>query len=243
MREPLFSPTAVRALERRGLRDHVYDQVLDVLLGPHVEPGSRLSIDAMARELGVSPTPVREALVQLERTGLVTRVAHKGYRVAPPLADEHLDALFDARAVLEGGAAHLAAAHADVLVPQLEQALEEHAATSAKVRAGSARGDLPVNLIRDYFAADWAFHHVIFESTGNPFLLDMSEAISTRVHRMRQTVSTRHSDADQALVEHRAIIDAFGVGPDTAESAMRDHIEKVRERSRHDAETGRSDLS
>jgi DNA-binding FadR family transcriptional regulator len=64
----------------------------------------------------------------------------------------------------------------------------------------------------------------------------MSEAISTRVHRMRQTVHTGVSDADDAIVEHRAIIDAIGRGPDAAGSAMREHIEKVRERSRHDSE-------
>jgi DNA-binding GntR family transcriptional regulator len=236
MTDPLFPLTAVESLERRGLRDHVYDRVLDVLLGPTVEPGTRLSIDAVARELGVSPTPVREALVQLERTGLVTRVANKGYRIAPPLADEQLDALFDARSVLEGGAAHLAAAHSETLVPLLESALERHSQTADAVRRAAATGDLPVDLIRAYFADDWNFHHVIFEATRNPFLLDMSEAISTRVHRMRQTVHSGVTDAGDAIAEHRAIIDAFGRGPEEAAGAMRDHIERVRERSRHDSE-------
>ncbi|MCU1529367.1 MAG: GntR family transcriptional regulator [Frondihabitans sp.] len=236
MSDPLFSATAVRSLERRGLRDHVYDRVLDVLLGPTVEPGTRLSIDAVARELGVSPTPVREALVQLERTGLVTRIANKGYRVAPPLAAEQLDALFDARSVLEGGATQLAAAHPEALVPLLSAALERHARTAEEVDDAALRGELPVELIRRYFADDWNFHHVIFEASHNPFLLDMSEAISTRVHRMRQTIHTGVSDADDAIVEHRAIIDAIGLGPESAAEAMRAHIEKVRERSRHDSE-------
>ncbi|AMM21583.1 GntR family transcriptional regulator [Frondihabitans sp. PAMC 28766] len=235
MSDPLFPLAAVRSIERRGLRDHVYDRVLDVLLGPDVEPGARLSIDSIARELGVSPTPVREALVQLERTGLVTRVANKGYRVSPPLAAEQLDALFDARALLEGGATELAAAHASALVPRLEKALARHAETAAAVDEAVARGDLPVELLRTYFADDWNFHHVIFESTGNPFLVDMSEAISTRVHRMRQTLKTGISDADDAIVEHRAIIDALGVGPAAAADAMRSHIENVRERSRLDS--------
>ncbi|ARC58310.1 putative HTH-type transcriptional regulator [Frondihabitans sp. 762G35] len=236
MTDPLFPVAAVQSLERRGLRDHVYDRVLDVLLGPSVEPGTRLSIDAVARELGVSPTPVREALVQLERTGLVTRVANKGYRVAPPLVAEHLDALFDARAVLEGGAAELAARHADSLLPLLEEALERHTRTAERVKEAARTGELPLELIREYFADDWNFHHVIFESTGNPFLLDMSDSISTRVHRMRQTVHTGATDAGDAVTEHRAIMRAFAVGPQTAGQAMRDHIERVRERSRHDSE-------
>lgn len=236
MSDLLFPPTAVDSLERRGLRDHVYDRVLDVLLGPGVEPGTRLSIDAVARELGVSPTPVREALIELERTGLVTRVANKGYRVAPPLAAEQLEALFDARSILEGGAARLAAAHADALVPKLRAALERHERIAEELRRAPGGGDASVDRIREYFAVDWHFHHVVFEGSENPFLLDMSEAISTRVHRMRQTVRTGVHDADQAIAEHRSIIDAFSSGPDAAEAAMRDHVERVRERSRQDSE-------
>ncbi|NQX05134.1 GntR family transcriptional regulator [Rathayibacter sp. VKM Ac-2856] len=233
MTDPVFRLTGAESIERRGLRDHVYERVLDVLLGSDIEPGMRLSIDAVARELGVSPTPVREALVQLERTGLVTRVANKGYRVAPPLADDQLDALFDARLVLESGAAALASAHEAALVPRLQEALAAHEAMTAVVRATD--GDLPVALLREYFAVDWNFHHLIFEGTHNPFLIDMSEAISTRVHRMRQTVQTGVSDADDAVVEHRAIVDAFAAGPEAAAAAMRAHIERVRERSRRDS--------
>jgi len=233
MTDPVFRLTGAESIERRGLRDHVYERVLDVLLGSDIEPGMRLSIDAVARELGVSPTPVREALVQLERTGLVTRVANKGYRVAPPLADDQLDALFDARLVLESGAAALASAHEAALVPRLQEALAAHEAMTAVVRA--TEGDLPVALLREYFAVDWNFHHLIFEGTHNPFLIDMSEAISTRVHRMRQTVQTGVSDADDAVVEHRAIVDAFAAGPEAAAAAMRAHIERVRERSRRDS--------
>jgi DNA-binding GntR family transcriptional regulator len=222
-------------LERRGLRDRVYDLVLDTLMSSRLEPGTRLSIDAIARDLDVSPTPVREALVQLERTGLVTRQAHKGYRVAAPIADGQLEALFDARLVLECGATALAAQHPDIVVPQLEAALGEHVRIMQRIRLARAGGEIPTEILRDYFAVDWEFHHVIFEGTSNPFLIDMSEAISTRVHRMRQTMQTGLSDAEDAVVEHRAILDAFAEGPDAASDAMRAHIEKVRARSRQDA--------
>ncbi|SEB70632.1 DNA-binding transcriptional regulator, GntR family [Paramicrobacterium humi] len=235
MADTIFSIGASTSLERRGLRDRVYDLVLDMLMSSQIEPGTRLSIDAIARDLSVSPTPVREALVQLERTGLVTREAHKGYRVAPPIADGQLESLFDARLVLETGATALAAREADVLTPVLEHALDEHIAVTKRVRAAHSHGDMPVDLIREYFAVDWNFHHQIFEGTHNAFLIDMSEAISTRVHRMRQTVMTGVSDADEAVAEHRAIIEALADGPEAAAQAMRDHVEKVRERSRRDA--------
>lgn len=223
------------ALERIGLRDRVYDLVLDMLMSSDIEPGSRLSIDTIARDLRVSPTPVREALVQLERTGLVTREANKGYRVAPPISDGQLEALFDARLVLEGGATALAAARDDSILPLLADALEDHRSVTERVHDAMASGALDVALLREYFEVDWRFHHLIFEGTHNPFLIDMSEAISTRVHRMRQTVTSGVSDADFAVEEHQAVFDAFAEGPDAAASAMRDHIERVRERSREDA--------
>ncbi|MET1017510.1 MAG: GntR family transcriptional regulator, partial [Leifsonia flava] len=223
-------------IERKGLRDRVYDLVLDMLVGQQVAPGTRLSIDAIARDLKVSPTPVREALVQLERTGLVTREPLKGYRVAPQITDGQLESLFDTRIVLEGGAAGLAARHSAVLVPQLEMALEEHRRITDQVQAAAARGDLSVSLLGEYFTVDWNFHHLIFEGTDNPFLIDMSEAISTRVHRMRQTVLSGVSDAEDAVTEHAQIIEAFRSGdPAAASAAMRDHIERVRDRSRTDA--------
>ena len=223
-------------VERKGLRDRVYDLVLDMLLSSSVEPGTRLSIDAISRDLQVSPTPVREALVQLERTGLVTREPLKGYRVAPPITDGQLEALFDTRIVLEGGVSELAARNATTLIPLLQTALEQHRAITETVRAAASNGMHPVDLLREYFAVDWNFHHLIFEVTENAFLIDMSEAISTRVHRMRQTMRAGVTDAEDAVSEHAQILEAFRHGePAVAGAAMRSHIEKVRERSRADA--------
>ena len=237
MSQTVNSINAGIPLERRGLRDRVYDLVLGRLMSPDIEPGSRLSIDTVARDLKVSPTPVREALVLLERTGLVTREAHKGYRVSPPISDGQLEALFDARLVLEGGATELAAVNSTTIVPLLEEALVAHREITGRVKKATSVGDIPVELLREYFAIDWSFHHLIFEGTQNPFLLDMSEAISTRVHRMRQTVHTGVSDADDAVVEHTAVLDAFkGGNPRVAGTAMRDHIERVRVRSRSDSQ-------
>lgn len=223
---------------RRGLRDDVYDQVLDMLVSSGLPPESRLSIDSLARALQVSPTPVREALAQLERTGLVTREVHKGYRVSPPISDGQLEALFDTRVILEGGAAELAAKSAETLVPLLEGALAQHRAAAERIQQASEHGDMPVTLLRDYFTVDWAFHRLIFQSTHNPFLIDMSESISTRIHRMRQTVASGVSDAGYAVEEHARIAAALADGPRATGDAMRDHIERTRLRSRSDAAAG-----
>jgi len=229
-------PLAGGTPQRKGLRDSVYELILNMLMTSDIAPGTRLSIDVIARDLKVSPTPVREALVQLERTGLVTREALKGYRVAPPIHSGQLEALFDARLVLECGATELAAGHASDVVTELDATLEKQRELGEKVRgAFEAGGPAPVDLLREYFAVDWQFHHLIFEGTKNPFLLDMSEAISIRVHRMRQTVNAGVTDAPDAVIEHGLILDALRrQDGEAAAAAMRDHIEKVRERARQD---------
>lgn len=221
--------------ERPGLRDEVYDLVLDMLVSSDLPPGSRLSIEMVARDLRVSPTPVREALVKLERTGLITREVRKGYRIAPPISDRQLEAFFDTRRVIEGGTAELAAKHAVTLVPLLEEALTQQREITKRVQSASTHGDIPLELLREYFYIDWGFHRLIYQSTGNEFLINMSEPISTRTHRMRQTVISGVSDAESALVEHGRIVAAFAHGPRAAGDAMRDHIEKTRVRSRRDA--------
>uniref|UniRef100_A0A942Y968 GntR family transcriptional regulator n=1 Tax=Neobacillus citreus TaxID=2833578 RepID=A0A942Y968_9BACI len=221
-----------------GLRDRVYDRVLEVLMGHDVEPGMRLSIDGLARTLGVSPTPVREALVQLERTGLVTREANKGYRVAPPLGGEQLEALFDARLIVESGAVDLAArGDVEALRSRLDAALAVQAAVAEEI-AEVGVGEASEELMARFFRSDWDFHQVLFDATRNPFLEEMSDIITTRVHRMRQIVGGGDDDTERAVQEHRSILDALAVSPSAAVSAMRVHIDNVRVRSRADASHG-----
>ena len=68
---------------RGRLADEVYDTLLGQLMSLRIEPGSRVTIDVLARELGVSQTPIRDALNRMEAEGLVVRVPHAGYRIPP----------------------------------------------------------------------------------------------------------------------------------------------------------------
>ena len=219
-------------VQRTALRDQVHDRILADLLAGAVQPGERLSIDTLARELAVSPTPIREALVQLERTGLVTREALKGYRVAPPLDREQLAELFDARLMLEERAALLAAPHAAELLPELRAAHEVHEAACHDVVHAHAHGDVPLEVTQRYFEADGAFHAVILHHAGNRYVREMYASLGALTHRLRQAALRGPSDVTEALAEHRAILDAFsGADPSSAVQAMARHIEGVRARS------------
>ncbi|MGW8483224.1 GntR family transcriptional regulator [Microbacterium sp. NPDC055903] len=219
-------------IERRGLRDHVYERILQLLLSGEAAPGERLSIDTIARQLDVSPTPVREAMVQLERTGLVTREALKGYRVAPPLGADQLRELFDARIMLESRAARLATPAGSAMLDELRAAEEEHRRIGERVITAMRSGITDVELTTAYFSADAAFHRVIFAHCGNRYITDMSESLGAQLHRMRQSVLHGVTDVREAIAEHEAIADAFaGDDPDAPEKLMQRHIEQVRARS------------
>lgn len=220
------------AIERRGLRDRVYDRILQLLMSGEVPPGARLSIEKIARQLAVSPTPVREAMVQLERTGLITREALKGYRMAPPLNPEQLAELFDARMMLETTAARLATPADPGFLRDLKAALDVHAKSGEAVIAEFDTGAPNMGVATEYFQRDADFHRVIFRHTGNHYLYEMSEGLGGLLHRMRQSVLHGVLDVSEALCEHSAILQAFESGdPSAPEQAMREHINGVRLRS------------
>ncbi|MBC7589415.1 MAG: GntR family transcriptional regulator, partial [Salinibacterium sp.] len=173
-----------------------------MLLRTDPAPGTRLSIDTISRQLGVSPTPVREALVGLERTGLVTREALKGYRVAPPLGADQLMELFVAREMLEVTAVRLAIPAVEALLPALREAHELHRLAGEAVIDSLHRGGPDVGLASDYFARDSDFHAVIFEHTENRYLRDMSTGLGAQLHRLRRSVHRGVTDVREAIAEH-----------------------------------------
>lgn len=229
---------ALQKLKRTMLRDDVYDALLEMLLTSQFSAGQSISIDSVARQLGVSPTPVREAMVQLEHTGLVSREALKGYSVAPPLTEEQIEQLADARSVLEVATTERAARLAETTLPELRAAYEAHAEAvrilDERTRAGE---ELSSADVLEYFRADWHFHDVLIRATKNRFLVQMASALGSNVHRHRQTLGSGIADAHEALAEHKEILDAIEKGDVAgARKAMEAHLDAVADRSIHDSE-------
>ena len=227
-------------LERRALRDGAYDLLLDMLLDGSLQPGVNLSIDGLARQLGVSPTPIREALVNLEHTGLVTRAALRGYRVAPEFSAEQIGQLVDARSVVELGALDQALLRRGELIPVLQRAHEHHQQVIASIDAeeGSLTGGARIASYRRYFDADWGFHLAMMRHADNPFIVQLAESLGAHVHRLRQTVGVGLTDSHEASTEHARILSALETeAPDTeVKRALREHLESVRARSIADSQ-------
>src|SRR5229473_7360324 len=98
---------------RQTLTDSVYEAVMELVMDQHIEAGARVNIDLVARQLNVSPTPVREALARLEMDGLVVKEPLRGYSVTPMLDGKSFNDLYDVRRLLEPFAARRAAERRD----------------------------------------------------------------------------------------------------------------------------------
>ena len=233
-RSTMGMDTADGAWVRRSvLADQVYAEILARLMDGHLKSGDPLSIDGTARDLGVSPTPVREALARLEATGMVIRAALRGYRVAPMLSHTELLDLMEARLVIEPHNAEVASTRADeAFLSELERSIQD----LRQAPNGPLFSDY-----RSYWEADERFHRLIAERTRNRFLIGAYNSLGGHVHRFRLFGGTGVRDARTAIDEHALIVAAMRRGDAAgARIAMTGHLCGVRERATLEHEAARN---
>lgn len=205
-----------------SLASEAFERVVEAIISGEFEPGQKISEAELARRLGVSRGPVREALHLLEGR-LVSRIPRIGVRVIEFGPDE-LRKLFYLREALEGMAARLAAEFApDDLVTDLEALLHRHSSAIADSGKSVYRQRSP----------DEDFHFAIARASNcdNIERLLLNEVYyQLRIHRLRS--SQKPGRADQALKEHFEIIEQLKArNPAAAEDAMREHVRAARESS------------
>lgn len=201
---------------RQVLSDSVYEQIKAMVMDHEIAPGARVGIEALSRALGVSPTPVREALARLESDGLVVKRSLSGYRATELLTREGLEQLFEMRLLLEPRAAALAAANAtEEQLDALERLVEE-----MQIHPG------PTGRYADYrgFAAlDQRFHDTIAVASQRPLLADAVERLHSHLHVFR--IRSVANAGDPTLAEHERVVRAIlRRKPDRAAEAMADHL-------------------
>lgn len=206
-------------LRRPIRRDQGFaEEVLQILrrdiLSLRIPPDTRISIDSLARELGVSQTPIREALRQLEVMGLVTKRHYAGYHSAPKLTRRQFDELYEVRLQLEPYAARLAAERMDA--GQLEQ---------LRTLVGEMQPGLSHPSFGRFAEQDGELHDLIAECSGNRIIQEMLGQLHLHFHIFRLRFHAEVTTA--AMTEHDKLLAALAAhdGPG-AEAAMREHIER-----------------
>jgi DNA-binding GntR family transcriptional regulator len=205
------------------LADEVYDTLLGQLMSLRIEPGSRVTIDVLARELGVSQTPIRDALNRMEAEGLVVRVPHAGYRIPPQITRDRFEDMVEVRLLLEPAAARRSAERAS---PEQVAGLRRMLAEMAELEGGS--GPLAYGA---FGLRDAAFHDLVALSAENQVIRESLARLHSHVHLFRL-----HHDAQVthlAMAEHEEVVAAIAArDPDAAAYAMRRHIAQSGERFR-----------
>lgn len=210
MATPSFDP-----LEVSSVADRVYAVVRERILTGDLARDARLHQEAISAELGVSRTPVREALARLAADGLVELLPNRGARVAE-VSPGDMAAAYEARLVVEPVAARLAAARRD------EEGLTAMREAVADQRRACAA-------VKEAYRANRRFHLALVEAADNPFLLRFVEAIwagriGLHVYLEQAAPAELEADAD----EHARIVEAVAAGDgEEAERLTREHIERA----------------
>ena len=212
-----------------GLSGQVYDRLVGMMLTGELEPLQPLRVHSLAHQLGVSATPVREALVRAAAMGIVDRENNKGFTVAPRLDIEGFEELFTARITIEAATVELAATRIDAaMIGRLEATWQ----VQQEWRPSDG-----VEGFETFLAADREFHNAIAKASGNRFLAVAFETLGAHVQRFRYFDNTVVTDQAETLAEHRAIIEALRTrNPLSARSAMMLHLSNLRGRVRRERE-------
>jgi DNA-binding GntR family transcriptional regulator len=205
--------SAERQIEIRSVVDFVHAALLERIVAGELAPGARLRQEALAEELGVSRTPLREALVRLSSEGLVEFTPNRGATVAGRDLSDMRQAWL-ARLVIEPGAARLAAERRD------EEAIERLRESVRRQR--EVAGDVTTS-----FVLNREFHLTLVAASGNAHLAQFDELLW--LTRIGLPIFARQAHGRKQVRawarEHEAITEAVAAGdPDAAERSTREHI-------------------
>lgn len=184
------------SLSRMVLSDQVKDRLLQAILDGRYPPGARIVETHVARELGTSQAPVREALRDLEALGLVETAAFRGARVRHPSAEELLEA-FVVRAQLESLAARLAVER------MTDRNVDQLAGYLGEMRRAARAGDAHAEAV-----ADALFHGRIVEISGNTTLKRVWQRLEP-FSRTYITLVAPGADRHRIADLHQPILDAL----------------------------------
>jgi DNA-binding GntR family transcriptional regulator len=201
--------------------DRVYETLLSQLISLKIAPGTRIGIDALVREFGVSQTPIRAALIRLESEGLVVKTHNVGFSAAPMPSRQRFEEIYDMRLLLEpymaGRAASRLSEDMRHELIQLAEKMSPLASDNSKLAYGK------------FAVQDAKFHAWIARQSGNELAAETLARLYAHTHLFRLRFHTQVTT--EAIDEHAEIVTALSHGNAKASAeAMERHIHRSRAR-------------
>ena len=201
------------------VRERAYEYLKTSILSGRFNPGERLTEEHLAKELGISRTPIREALHKLESEGLIKPLATRGF-VASQDSKAEVEELFEIRAVLEGYALRVICGRVtDLVLERLEETLQR------------AEETLKSGCLEDLFHWNTIFHDTLHEMITDKHRL-YHQLVTMRQYVLRYRKNTlQFPDGGSRTVDgHRKIVMALRLrDADLCERVMREHIQQSKE--------------
>ena len=200
-------------INHKPLNHAVYDHVRGLVLAGGLAPGEQINELELAADLGVSRTPVREAIGQLVADGLVEDRPYRG-KFVRLFSAKQIAQLYDVRAVLEGHAVRLA-------TPQLTaERLDRLRAILDDTQAALAAGDMDW-----YGSADRAFHDTLASYSENQTLIDSLQRLASQVQIVRNVANQDPAVVQRTALERPAVLAALEArDAERAAALMQEHI-------------------
>jgi DNA-binding GntR family transcriptional regulator len=200
------------------LAELAYEALRDSILSGHLKPGDIVNEIPMAKEMGISRTPVREALLELSSQGLVEIIPRRGIRIKY-FTEKDVHEVCEIRELIELGIVEkVAQSGAAFPLGKLEQVLE-------KQREAMRSGDVP-----EFLHADRLFHLELVSLSANRRLPKILVNLRDLIDVMAQRALTRAGRPEEVLAEHQEVVDCIKLGKAAeAKDALRLHLEKSKQ--------------
>lgn len=198
---------------RRTLADEAYHRITAAMLSGVLGPGSRLVMDAIAEELRISRTPVRDALRRLEQEGLIEPAGRRGF-VVRHIDSKEVEETYEAREAIEGYAARLAARRGGKAAAAVSEAIARALEIDVETPLGS-------------YQANRMVHRSVVEAADNKILLELFDDLWSRgrAHQIYANCFGGDDNHEAVRRKHRPIVRALKSGdPDAAEAAVVAHL-------------------
>ena len=206
------------------LKDHIYEVLLEAILASNIydeDANLRLDERTMAEQLGISRTPVREALARLERDGFVDIQPRKGVFIRRKSLED-VQEMVIAWAALESMAARLATQYAT------EEELQNLRSMAVRDSKNASHAN-----IEEYSEANIKFHQAILEMSHCSLLKDMADGLFMHMHAIRRRAMGEGDRVDRSVIDHMEIIEALeSRDADLAERLVREHTMKLHDHIR-----------
>jgi len=207
-----------KQIDNPNLRSQTYKILKNMIITREILPGKKISEETLAQEIGVSRTPIREALFRLEHEGIVKIIPRRGAFVVKP-SRENIIEILQVREVLEALIVRLVTPlleESDIL--ELRSCLEKLRATPEEERH-----------VIEYTDSELEFHDLLRKKCPNQMLRRMMEMVNARLQIIRLRTVVLTGRPQKTLDEHTAILEMIEKGDaEAAEQLMRKHVISVR---------------